>query len=29
VSVIIAPSGGPPPPPFRGELDAPNPNCGF
>ena len=25
VSVIIAPTGGA----FRGELDAPNPNCGF
>jgi hypothetical protein len=25
VSVIIAPAGGA----FRGELDAPNPNCGF
>ena len=25
MSVIIAPTGGA----FRGELDAPNPNCGF
>jgi hypothetical protein len=27
MSVIIAPT--PAPAPFRGELDAPNPNCGF